>query len=47
MAAIVRRWIARNLPGNVGEAVGKVGVLRRKLRVIAPASGEGDKRMKW
>jgi precorrin-2 dehydrogenase/sirohydrochlorin ferrochelatase len=47
MAAIVRRWIAGHLPGNAGEAIGKVGVLRRKLRGVASAAEEGEKRMKW
>jgi precorrin-2 dehydrogenase/sirohydrochlorin ferrochelatase len=47
MAAIVRRWVGSNLPGNVGEAIGRVGVLRRKLRTVAPRLEEGDKRMKW
>jgi precorrin-2 dehydrogenase/sirohydrochlorin ferrochelatase len=47
MAAIIRRWIGKNLPGNVGEAVSKVGILRRKLRIIAPKLGDGDRRMKW
>jgi precorrin-2 dehydrogenase/sirohydrochlorin ferrochelatase len=47
MAALVRRWIAKNLPLNVGEAVGKVGVLRQKLRELAPNIEEGSKRMGW
>lgn len=47
MAAIVRRWIGANLPGNVGEAVTRVGLLRKKLREIAPDIGEGAKRMGW
>jgi precorrin-2 dehydrogenase/sirohydrochlorin ferrochelatase len=47
MAALVRRWIARNLPGNVGGAVERVGLLRSKLREIAPAAEDGQKRMRW
>lgn len=47
MAALVRRWIARNLPVNVGAAVERVGVLRNKLRELAPAPEDGQKRMRW
>ncbi|EMC96390.1 hypothetical protein BAUCODRAFT_122397 [Baudoinia panamericana UAMH 10762] len=47
MANIVRRRIAASLPENIGEAIKKVGVLRKKLRGVAPAEEEGPKRMKW
>lgn len=47
MAAIVRRFIAKKLPGNVGEAIVNVGVLRSKLRKLAPDIKNGPKRMKW
>ena len=47
MANIVRRRIAETLPPNIGEAVKKVGQLRKKLRVEAPGNEEGPKRMKW
>ena len=47
MAAIVRKWIGDNLPMNVGNAIGRVGILRRKLRSVAPDSADGPKRMKW
>jgi precorrin-2 dehydrogenase/sirohydrochlorin ferrochelatase len=47
LANIVRRRIAATLPSNVGDAVTKVGMLRRKLRKIAPDLEEGPKRMQW
>ncbi|KZF23350.1 siroheme synthase middle domains-like protein [Xylona heveae TC161] len=47
LANIVRRKIAASLPDNTGAAIQKVGVLRRKLRKIAPAIEEGPKRMHW
>ncbi|KAK4544575.1 hypothetical protein LTR36_004147 [Oleoguttula mirabilis] len=47
MANIVRRRIAATLPPNIGEAIAKVGALRRKLRMVAPGTEEGPKRMQW
>jgi siroheme synthase (precorrin-2 oxidase/ferrochelatase) len=47
MAAIVRRFISKKLPKNTGQAIIKVGQLRKKLRRIAPDIEEGPKRMKW
>ena len=47
IANIVRRQIAAELPKNVGAAIQKVGLLRRKLRKVAPAAEEGPKRMQW
>lgn len=47
LANIVRRQIAATLPENIGAAIQKVGVLRRKLRRVAPAAEEGSKRMQW
>lgn len=47
MANIVRRRIAETLPPNIGDAIKKVGMLRKKLRVAAPGNEEGPKRMKW
>ena len=47
MANIVRRRIAENLPPNIGDAIKKVGQLRRKLREVAPRPDEGSKRMQW
>ena len=47
LASIVRKQIANNLPENIGAAVQKVGMLRRKLRKVAPDNEEGPKRMGW
>ena len=47
LANIVRRQIAAGLPYNIGNAVQRVGILRRKLRKVAPNIEEGPKRMQW
>ena len=47
LANIVRRQIAAGLPENIGDAIRKVGSLRRKLRKVAPNIEEGPKRMQW
>jgi precorrin-2 dehydrogenase/sirohydrochlorin ferrochelatase len=47
LANIVRRQIAAGLPHNIGNAVQRVGMLRKKLRKVAPAIEEGPKRMQW
>ena len=47
LANIVRKSIERNLPANIGDAVTKVGMLRGKLRVVAPNIEQGPKRMQW
>ena len=47
LASIVRKQIAANLPKNIGAAIQKVGILRRKLRKVAPGVEEGPKRMQW
>lgn len=47
IANIVRRRIAASLPPNVGDAINKVGALRKKLRVIAPEPEASPKRMQW
>lgn len=47
LASIVRKQIATNLPNNIGAAIQKVGLLRRKLRKVAPKIEEGPKRMQW
>ena len=47
MANIMRRRIAANLPDNLGDAIKKVGALRRKLRVMVPGNEDGPKRMGW
>ncbi|KAI5843272.1 hypothetical protein BZA05DRAFT_427440 [Tricharina praecox] len=47
LANIVRRQIAKELPDNLGEAITRVGVLRKRLRKIATSQEEGPKRMEW
>ncbi len=48
LAAIIRRWIARALPQGAGDAVERVGELRRRLRVeIAPGPADSVRRMRW
>ncbi|EAS34443.3 siroheme synthase domain-containing protein [Coccidioides immitis RS] len=47
LASIVRKEIASALPGNTGAAIQNVGVLRKKLRELAPEAKDGPKRMKW
>ena len=47
LASMVRKQIAGNLPPNIGDAVKKVGMLRKKLRKVAPNIEEGPKRMQW
>ncbi|KAM3423636.1 hypothetical protein BST61_g1057 [Cercospora zeina] len=47
MANIVRRRIASSLPPNMGDAIKKVGKLRRKLREMVPENKAGPKRMGW
>lgn len=47
MAALVRQKIAASLPPNIGDAITKVGELRKRLRLVAPGNEEGAKRMKW
>jgi precorrin-2 dehydrogenase / sirohydrochlorin ferrochelatase len=47
IAAAIRRQIARGLPKDVGKAIERVGVLRGKLRGIAPKVEDGAVRMGW
>lgn len=47
LANIVRRQIAETLPANLGFAITQVGILRKKLRAIAPEPKQGPKRMDW
>lgn len=47
MASIVRKRIAAGLPPNMGDAIAKVGELRKRLRLVAPGNDEGPKRMRW
>jgi precorrin-2 dehydrogenase/sirohydrochlorin ferrochelatase len=47
MASIVRKRIAASLPPNMGDAIAKVGELRKRLRMVAPGNDESPKRMRW
>ncbi|KAF2472856.1 siroheme synthase [Lindgomyces ingoldianus] len=47
LANIVRRQVASSLPSNIGAAIQRVGVLRKKLRKLVPGQEEGPKRMQW
>jgi precorrin-2 dehydrogenase/sirohydrochlorin ferrochelatase len=47
MANIVKKQIASALPSNMGLAIQRVGILRKKLRKVAAAPEEGPKRMQW
>ena len=47
LASIVRKQIAASLPSNIGAAIQRVGLLRKKLRKMAPNESEGPKRMGW
>ena len=47
LASLVRRQIAGALPPNAGAAIARVGMLRRKLRRVAPDQDQGSKRMRW
>ena len=47
LASMLRKQIASNLPPNIGDAVKNVGMLRKKLRKVAPKTEEGPKRMQW
>ncbi|KAF6804575.1 siroheme synthase [Colletotrichum sojae] len=47
LAAIIRRFIAKQLPKNAGNAIEAIGTLRGKLRKVAPNPEESPKRMGW
>ncbi|KZT57093.1 siroheme synthase, partial [Calocera cornea HHB12733] len=49
IANIVRRKIERGLPRDCGQAIERVGELRRRLRIRAPGTGGelGRRRMQW
>ncbi|KAI1875824.1 uncharacterized protein JN550_002110 [Neoarthrinium moseri] len=47
LAASIRKFIAGALPQGVGNAIERVGILRTKLRDVAPKQEEGPKRMRW
>jgi precorrin-2 dehydrogenase/sirohydrochlorin ferrochelatase len=47
LAATIRKLIGASLPPRVGNAIEHIGMLRAKLRKVAPKPDEGPKRMKW
>ncbi|KAG0328167.1 uroporphyrin-III C-methyltransferase [Dissophora globulifera] len=47
LANLIRRHIADHLPNRVGDAIEQVGILRAKLRKMAPGPEVGPKRMRW
>ena len=48
MASLIRKFIARALPAGTGDAIERVGELRRRLREeVAPDAADGPKRMRW
>ncbi|KAG5943510.1 hypothetical protein E4U60_006627 [Claviceps pazoutovae] len=47
LAAAIRKFIAANLPRNAGNAIESIGMLRAKLRKIAPDIEASPKRMGW
>ncbi|KAG8526539.1 uncharacterized protein KY384_008739 [Bacidia gigantensis] len=47
MASMIRQYIASMLPAYTGDAIKKIGMLRGKLREVAPKPEEGPKRMQW
>lgn len=49
LASLIKEQIEVTLPENVGRAIEKVGILRRKLRERAPEVGgsTGKRRMRW
>jgi precorrin-2 dehydrogenase/sirohydrochlorin ferrochelatase len=47
IAAAIRKFIAKQLPPNAGNAIEQIGQLRMKLRKIAPNPEDSPKRMGW
>ncbi|PFH57488.1 hypothetical protein XA68_15001 [Ophiocordyceps unilateralis] len=47
LAASIRRFVAKQLPENAGNAIETIGTLRAKLRRVAPEPEDGPKRMRW
>ncbi|KAI6785505.1 Siroheme biosynthesis protein-like protein [Emericellopsis cladophorae] len=47
VAAAIRKFIAKQLPRNAGNAIEQIGQLRMKLRKIAPDAEDSPKRMGW
>jgi len=47
LASTIRKYIAKQLPRNAGQAISSMGQLRVKLRQLAPNVEDGPKRMAW
>jgi uroporphyrin-III C-methyltransferase len=47
LSSRIKRHVASNLPTNIGDAVEKVGLLRKKVRQSDPSSAASIRRMKW
>jgi precorrin-2 dehydrogenase/sirohydrochlorin ferrochelatase len=47
LAAMIRRFIAKQLPPDAGRAIETIGQLRVKLRQMAPRQEDGPRRMAW
>ncbi|KAG5937005.1 hypothetical protein E4U53_000098 [Claviceps sorghi] len=47
LAASIRKFIASKLPPNAGNAIESIGLLRAKLRKVAPNAEDSPKRMGW
>ncbi|EPY53169.1 siroheme synthase [Schizosaccharomyces cryophilus OY26] len=47
LATIIRNHIRDNLPDGVSPAITQTGLLRQKLRELAPTPEMGRKRMRW
>lgn len=43
----IRRHITSSLPARLGDAINRVGVLRKKVRASDPGSASSVRRMKW
>ncbi|KAF4584144.1 NAD(P)-binding domain protein [Ophiocordyceps camponoti-floridani] len=47
LAASIRRFVAKQLPKNAGNAIETIGTLRAKLRRVAPRAEDSPRRMRW
>lgn len=47
LASVIRRFIAKQLPPDAGNAIERIGRLRVRLRQIAPDPADAPKRMAW
>ncbi|KAG6001090.1 hypothetical protein E4U21_004690 [Claviceps maximensis] len=47
LAAAIRKFIASKLPRNAGNAIESIGMLRARLRKVAPNIEDSPKRMGW